>query len=92
MTTAHLSHFIASIEDSALAPWASLALWQLTAQSEAIVRQMLHTLDASQFRMLRGAALNFQRRRYGWFPSEIRLRPEGSVETSPAIVSNTFLQ
>lgn len=55
MTTAHLSHFIASIEDSALAPWASLAPWQLTAQSEAIVRQMLHTLDASQFRMLRGA-------------------------------------
>jgi hypothetical protein len=25
MTTEHLSHFIASMEDSALAPWASLA-------------------------------------------------------------------
>jgi bifunctional N-acetylglucosamine-1-phosphate-uridyltransferase/glucosamine-1-phosphate-acetyltransferase GlmU-like protein len=51
MTTAHLSHFIASIEHSALAPWASLAPWQLTAQSEAIVRQMRQTLDASQFRI-----------------------------------------
>ena len=51
MTTAHLSHFIASIEHSALAPWASLAPWQLTAQSETIVRQMLPTLDASQFRI-----------------------------------------
>lgn len=58
MPTPRLSHFISSIQDSPLARWADLAPWQLTGQSEAIVRQMLAELDPAQFRIEGDVALH----------------------------------
>jgi bifunctional N-acetylglucosamine-1-phosphate-uridyltransferase/glucosamine-1-phosphate-acetyltransferase GlmU-like protein len=43
------SDFIESFAASALAPWAHCEPWQLTSQSEAVVRQLLKTLDVSEF-------------------------------------------
>lgn len=58
MPTPRLSRFISSIQDSPLARWAGLAPWQLTGQSEAIVRQMLTELDPAQFRIEADVAIH----------------------------------
>jgi NDP-sugar pyrophosphorylase family protein len=44
-----LRDFIASLENSALARWGSYAPWELTRQSEAIVRTLLGDLLASEY-------------------------------------------
>ncbi|GAB3466077.1 LbetaH domain-containing protein [Azotobacter salinestris] len=44
-----LGSFVAALSASSLEPWASSAPWALTSQSEAIVRHLLGTLDASEF-------------------------------------------
>jgi NDP-sugar pyrophosphorylase family protein len=43
------SDFIKTFAASVLAPWVHLEPWQLTSQSEAVVRQLLKSLDASEF-------------------------------------------
>lgn len=51
MSTPDLSlvQFIAGFQALPLQPWSSISPWQLTSQSEAIVRQLLHGLAASEF-------------------------------------------
>jgi bifunctional N-acetylglucosamine-1-phosphate-uridyltransferase/glucosamine-1-phosphate-acetyltransferase GlmU-like protein len=41
--------FVAAFDASPLAPWAASAPWELTSQSEAVVRHLLKTLDLSEF-------------------------------------------
>ncbi|AYR26705.1 hypothetical protein [Herbaspirillum rubrisubalbicans] len=58
MQPVHLSQFIAAIEKSSLSRWATLLPWQLTAQSDQIVRRMLADLDPSQFRIENEVAIH----------------------------------
>jgi UDP-N-acetylglucosamine diphosphorylase / glucose-1-phosphate thymidylyltransferase / UDP-N-acetylgalactosamine diphosphorylase / glucosamine-1-phosphate N-acetyltransferase / galactosamine-1-phosphate N-acetyltransferase len=44
-----IQDFVASLEGSPLAAWLSLDPWQLTSQSENIVRKLLEALPASEF-------------------------------------------
>ena len=44
-----LRDFVATFEASRLAPWAALAPWELTAQSETVVRKLLTTLASTEF-------------------------------------------
>lgn len=44
-----LSDFIESITASPIAAWAKIAPWELSGQSEAIVRQLLGSLDLAEF-------------------------------------------
>jgi bifunctional N-acetylglucosamine-1-phosphate-uridyltransferase/glucosamine-1-phosphate-acetyltransferase GlmU-like protein len=44
-----LATYVAAIEASPLAPWRALAPWEITAQSEGIVRRLLETIAASEF-------------------------------------------
>jgi len=49
MPTVALSAYIASFERSPLAPWAASEPWDVTIQSEQIVRRLLATSDLSAF-------------------------------------------
>jgi NDP-sugar pyrophosphorylase family protein len=44
-----ITRFVADIRASPLAPWAALAPWDLTSQSEAIVRRLIASLSAVEF-------------------------------------------
>jgi UDP-N-acetylglucosamine diphosphorylase / glucose-1-phosphate thymidylyltransferase / UDP-N-acetylgalactosamine diphosphorylase / glucosamine-1-phosphate N-acetyltransferase / galactosamine-1-phosphate N-acetyltransferase len=46
-----LSRFIAAFSASPLAPWASCAPWELTSQSEAIVRQLIASLPTAEYQI-----------------------------------------
>jgi bifunctional N-acetylglucosamine-1-phosphate-uridyltransferase/glucosamine-1-phosphate-acetyltransferase GlmU-like protein len=47
--TLRLGQFIGSISSSPLRPWLSLLPWELTSQSEAVVRVLLHALPAHEY-------------------------------------------
>jgi NDP-sugar pyrophosphorylase family protein len=44
-----LATFIAAIDASPLAPWRALAPWDITSQSEAVVRRLLDEIDEREF-------------------------------------------
>ncbi len=46
-----LGDFVASLAASPLAPWAASMPWELTSQSEAVVRRLLGMLDAARYRI-----------------------------------------
>ena len=54
----HLGDFVESLGTSALAPWASHSPWELTCESEAIVRQMLGSLVAEDFSIANDVAVH----------------------------------
>jgi UDP-N-acetylglucosamine diphosphorylase / glucose-1-phosphate thymidylyltransferase / UDP-N-acetylgalactosamine diphosphorylase / glucosamine-1-phosphate N-acetyltransferase / galactosamine-1-phosphate N-acetyltransferase len=58
MPTAPISEFIAAIGASPLAPWAASAPWELTSQSEAVVRQLLGTLSSLEFSVSNEVAIH----------------------------------
>lgn len=47
--TASFEHFIAGASASVLAPWIASSPWDITSQSEAIVRQILRTVSTAEF-------------------------------------------
>ena len=49
MSVVDISEFVAGIGASSLAPWAALAPWELTSQSEAIVRRLATSLSNAEF-------------------------------------------
>ena len=49
MSTVPLAEFVAIIGSSPLAPWAALAPWEITSQSEVIVRRLIHSLSSAEF-------------------------------------------
>jgi len=46
-----LEDFVGALRSSPLAPWASCSPWELTSQSEALVRRMLASLSMTEFRI-----------------------------------------
>lgn len=54
----NLSSFVAQASSSPLQPWISLPPWEITSQSESIVRRMLTTLATEQFRVSGEMALH----------------------------------
>jgi bifunctional N-acetylglucosamine-1-phosphate-uridyltransferase/glucosamine-1-phosphate-acetyltransferase GlmU-like protein len=44
-----LEHFIAAFQASALQQWASAFPWELTSQSEGVVRQLLRSITATEY-------------------------------------------
>lgn len=60
MSTPALSYdqFIANFPASPIAPWAAAAPWELTHQSEYIVRQLLATLPATAYRISNEVAVH----------------------------------
>ena len=51
-------HFIVAFESSPLARWKSAHPWELTGQSEAVVRLLLGTLSANDFRVTNEIAIH----------------------------------
>jgi NDP-sugar pyrophosphorylase family protein len=49
VSTVPLAEFVATIASSPLAPWAALAPWEITSQSEAIVRRVMSRLSSAEF-------------------------------------------
>lgn len=57
--TVPLGNFVAGFAASPLAPWAASPPWELTRQSEAVVRQLLGSIDVSEFSIANEAAIHF---------------------------------
>jgi UDP-N-acetylglucosamine diphosphorylase / glucose-1-phosphate thymidylyltransferase / UDP-N-acetylgalactosamine diphosphorylase / glucosamine-1-phosphate N-acetyltransferase / galactosamine-1-phosphate N-acetyltransferase len=57
-STVRLEDFVASLAVSALAPWATSEPWELTSQSEAIVRRLLGSLLAAEFTVANEVAVH----------------------------------
>ncbi len=53
-----LSDFVASLEASPMAPWARSAPWELTIDSEAIVRRLLSALATAEFSIVDEVAIH----------------------------------
>ena len=49
MSAVDIAEFVANIGASALAPWAALAPWELTSQSQVIVRRLITSVPAAEF-------------------------------------------
>ena len=54
----NLGLFVAQVSSSPLQPWVTLPPWEITSQSESIVRRMLATLPMEQFRVTGEVALH----------------------------------